>query len=64
MYKDVTQLTRDQLEELKETFFYENWDQPVTLAYTYPAEIPDATIFEHYAGVLFVDADFFCTMEV
>lgn len=58
---NVTELSRDQLEELKETFFYENWDKPVTLNYTYPAEIPDEIIFEHYSGINFVNDDFFCT---
>ena len=58
---NVKELSRDQLEELKEAFFYENWNKPVTLNYTYPAEIPDEIIFNEYAGNYFVNDDFFCT---
>lgn len=61
MYKSVYELSREQLEELKESFFYDNWDDPIVLQYTYPAEIPDETIYNHYDVTEFTDDDFFCT---
>lgn len=62
--KTVYDLTREQLEELKNSFFWQDETQDILEgAYTSPEEIPDYIIFEHYDGVYFVDDDFFCTAE-
>lgn len=74
----VTELTRDQLVELKQKYMAElvnegmfaeimdrDYDEP---SYGDLAEaddiISDDFIFEHYAGIYFVPDDFFCTAEV
>lgn len=62
--KTVYDLTREQLEELKNSFFWQDETQDILEgAYTSPEEIPDIIIFEHYDGICFVDDDFFCTAE-
>lgn len=62
--KTVYDLTREQLEELKNSFFWQDETQDILEgAYTSPEEIPDSIIFEHYDGVCFDDDDFFCTAE-
>lgn len=74
---DVKELNRDQLEELKDSLFwqiYHNDDEIPAFAvvdsaqpYTretlpdYPHEIPDNIIFQVYAGISFVNDDFSCT---
>ena len=64
MLKDIHDLTREQLEELKNNFFWQDETQDILEgAYTSPEQIPDEIIFEHYDGVCFSDDDFFCTME-
>ena len=64
MLKDIHDLTREQLEELKNNFFWQDETQDILEgAFTSPEQIPDEIIFEHYAGVCFSDDDFFCTME-
>lgn len=51
---DVRELSRDQLEELKETYL---WGTENDYCFVY--EIPDSVIFEYYGGICFVDDDFF-----
>lgn len=51
---DVRELTRDQLEELKETYLWETEND-----YVFVSEIPDSVIFEYYGGICFVNDDFF-----
>lgn len=74
---DVTELTRGQLDELKESLFYQIYwldDEEITfpvidsaLPYTPetlpedPHDIPDNIIFKVYAAISFVNDDFFCT---
>lgn len=62
MSKSVYDLTRDQLDELKAAYF---WDDDAQDAIpedcTSPDEIPDEIILDHYNGIDFVDDDFFCT---
>lgn len=57
MYRSVTELTRDELDELKEAYaeqedsiFRGGW------------EVPDEVVIEHYAGFGFVAEDFFCNL--
>lgn len=62
-YKMVRDLNREQLDELKTSFFWQDETQDILEgAYTSPEQIPDDVIFEHYEGVCFVDDDFFCEM--
>ena len=55
---DVTELNRDQLNELKTTYLYD-----VENDYSCIGEIPDAVIFEHFGGISFVPDDFGSTMN-
>lgn len=64
---DVRELNRDQLEELKSNYFWS--DETVHLPKfdhlgrpaLFPGDIPDAVIFDYYAGICFVNDDFFST---
>lgn len=62
MLKMVQDLTREQLDELKNNFFWQDETQDIIEgAFSSPEEIPDWIIFEHYDGICFTDDDFFCT---
>ena len=64
MYKMVQDLSRDELNELKSNFFYQDETQDINEGtFSTPEEIPDAIIFEHYDGVCFVKEDFFCNIK-
>ena len=76
MCKTVYDLTRDELDELKESYFYQLRDNDDEVLWalnnpnsqdidgiTAPDQIPDSVIFEHYAGISFVDDDFFCNQK-
>ena len=63
MYRTVTELTHDEINELKEAYFAELFysDEDVLGDdITCGDDIPDAVIFEHYNGIDFVEEDFFC----
>ena len=56
-------LTREQMDELKEAYFWQEETQDILPDdITSPEQIPDDIIIEHYSGVCFVNDDFFCTM--
>ena len=64
----VRELTRSQLEELKDKFFWvdsENEDaeipHDVVENIRYAMDIPDSIIFDYYERICFVEDDFFCT---
>ncbi len=63
----VKELNRDQLDELKEAYFWgeETADIPkfnhLGLPALFAGDIPDNVIFEYFAGIHFVNDDFFCT---
>lgn len=60
--KIVQDLTQEQLDELKESYFWQDETQDILQgAYTSPEQIPNDIIFEHYDGICFVDDDFYCT---
>lgn len=64
MIKMVQDLTRDELDELKTAFFWQDETQDILEgAYSQPCEIPDEIIFEHYEDMTFVDDDFFCNLK-
>lgn len=61
----VQDLSREQLNELKNSFFWQDETQDILEdVYTSPEQIPDDIIFEHYNGVCFVDDDFFCSASI
>ena len=55
-YMSVYELSKEQFEELKDSYFY-----TVDNSYDYPSEIPDRVVQEHYKDRCFVNDDFFCT---
>jgi len=63
----VHELNRDQLDELKNNYFWgeETINIPkynsIGLPTLFPGDIPDSVIYDYYAGIDFVDDDFFCT---
>lgn len=64
MCKMVQDLSRDELNELKSSFFYQDETQDVNEGtFSTPEDIPDKIIFEHYDGVCFVEEDFFCNIK-
>jgi hypothetical protein len=58
-YRSVDELTRDELDELKYGLYCCLVDEGVC-DYAYPDEIPDEIVKKNYAGVSFVEEDFFC----
>lgn len=64
MYKMVQDLSRDELNELKSSFFYQDETQDINEGtFSTPEDIPDKIIFEHYDGICFVEEDFFCNIK-
>ena len=57
--KAVTELTQDELQELKWNYFY---DDEVNHNFDFPYQIPNETIFEHFAHISFVLEDFSCNV--
>ena len=61
VYKNVYDLSREQIEQLKFEYFYQllETDPEVLDGMDTFLDIPDDVIYEHYEGVSFVDGDFF-----
>ena len=64
-YKTVYDLTDNEFEELKQTYFWQLIDddpdgEEVLGDITSWEELPDDVIREHYDGICFVEDDFFC----
>ena len=61
----VTELSRDQIDELKQAFFYnddpEIQENLAAAGIEYPQQIHDDIIFQENAGVYFVNDDCSCT---
>lgn len=64
MYFTVENCTAEQLDELRNAYFwaddtdrYELYDIDIDS----PDDVPDWLLFQEYAGILFVNDDFFCT---
>ena len=55
--KTVLELSQDELEELKWTYFHE-----VDNYYATPFQIPNEVIFDYYGHISFVDEDFCCNL--
>ena len=63
MYRDVRDLTEDELNELRWSYFWELVDTGEDDEIEWPDDIPDAVLFDHYAGISFVEDDFFCNIK-
>lgn len=63
--RTVHELTPDELEELRESYFQQllEMDEEVLGDYTMASEIPMSNVKAHYEGISFVDEDFFCNLE-
>lgn len=63
--KTVYELSREELDELKEAYIIQlNEDGGTSYGELLAAhEMPDDIILEHYAGIGFVDDDFFCNQK-
>ena len=62
MYKTVYDLTKEEMNELKESLFWEEGSDEILDGINFPWEIPDSLIYSHYDGIVFVDEDFFCNI--
>lgn len=64
MYYNARDLTREQIQELKEAYFWQEETQDILGDdIVSPEQIPDDVIFSHYEGISFTDDDFVCTMQ-
>ena len=64
MYKSVYDLSPAEMNELKQSFFWQDETQDIFQgAFESPEQIPDEIILEHYSGVCFVDDDFVCNIK-
>lgn len=63
MSMSVTELTHDQLMELKEAYFTQlkETDDSVLGGVLSAEDIPDSVIIHHYEDIVFHDDDFFCS---
>lgn len=70
MYKTVYDLTRDELNELKNALFcgchetgnLDEEEQKIVDNVVFDFEIPDKIVFSAFSGYSFVDEDFFCNI--
>lgn len=63
MYKTVYDLSREELDELKTSYYDQlQYTDDANTFLCYDA-IPDDVIFNHYAGISFTDDDFFCNQK-
>lgn len=58
--KTVHELNRNELEELRNSYFY---NEDIKHDFEDVFEIPDKVLFEYYETVGFVEEDFFCNLE-
>ncbi|MBO5969202.1 MAG: hypothetical protein J6S14_11975 [Clostridia bacterium] len=63
MYRDVHDLTKDELDELRWSYYWQLVDSGEDDGIDYADDIPDDVLFDHYAGIGFVEEDFFCNMN-
>lgn len=61
-YRTVQELTREELNELKQSYVAETVKNPSWGELADSVDIPDEVIFEKYAGIAFGPEDFFCNM--
>jgi hypothetical protein len=60
--RTVHELNEDELEELRERYYYllEEVDKDVFYSYSSHEDIPMSEIISHYEGTYFVEDDFWC----
>ena len=58
--RTVHDLTTEELEELRSSYFYQLQDQGEEEELQSPEDIPISDIINHYEGVMFTEDDFFC----
>lgn len=61
--KTVHELTAQELEELRDTYFAQLQDTGEEEEINSPHEIPMDIIYNHYEGVMFTEDDFFCNVK-
>ena len=64
--RSINELTQNELEELRENYFYQlldTGDYDVLGGIEYASDLPMNQVIEHYEHVSFVDEDFFCNIE-
>jgi hypothetical protein len=61
--KTVHELTTQELEELRDTYFAQLQDQGEEDEIHSPHEIPMENVIQHYEGIMFVEDDFFCNVK-
>lgn len=55
---ELYELTLDQLEELRDTLYWQWLDESKIYA---DYEVADQEVYDEFSGILFVNDDFFCT---
>ena len=62
---NVDELTQEQLEELRENYYYQllDTDEEVLGDISSPSGVPMSNVKAHYEGIYFVNEDFFCSMN-
>ncbi len=58
--RTLTQLTENEYEELRDSYYYELLENGMMI--NYPSEITREMMEDHYRGIYFVDEDFFCNL--
>lgn len=64
--RSINELTHDELEELRENYFYQlldagDYDNLGSVEYA--SDIPMEKVIKHYKDTFFVDEDFFCNIK-
>lgn len=65
MYRTVYDLNEEELNELRETYYYQLFecDEDVLEDCDCASDIPNEVIYNHYDGIYFVDDDFWCNQN-
>ena len=58
--KTINQLTENEYEELRDSYYYELLENGMMI--NYPSEITKEMMQIKYRGISFVDEDFFCNL--
>ncbi len=58
--RTVHELRSEELEELRQRYFYELLDTDEQDMFDDVGEIPIENVIQHFEGIFFVDEDFFC----
>lgn len=61
--RTVHDLTTEELEELRDSYFYQLIEQGEEEKLQSPEDIPISNVISHYEGIMFTDEDFFCNIK-